>query len=72
MQSLAPEAAPELLSVVRFQSDTPGSEALGISHVAAYPRAAPANMIDGEIFDALGGMADRLARRASSARRPCR
>lgn len=68
VQSLAPEAAPELLSVVRFLKDTPGSEALGISYVAAYLRAAPANMIDGEIFDALGGMADRLARRASSAR----
>lgn len=64
--SLKPEGAPELLSVVRFLKDTPGSEALGISYAAAYLRAAPAVAIDGEVFDALGGMADRLARRASA------
>lgn len=66
--SLKPEAAPELLAVVRFLKETPGSEALGISYAAAYLRAAPAAMIDGEIFDALGSMADRLARRASAGR----
>ena len=33
--SLAAADAPELLSVVRFLRDTPGSEALGISYVAA-------------------------------------
>ena len=65
-QSLKPEAAPELLSVVRFLKDTPGSEALGISYAAAYLQAAPAASIDGEAFDALGSMADRLARRASA------
>jgi hypothetical protein len=65
-QSLKPEAAPELLSVVRFLRDTPGSEALGISYAAAYLRAAPAEAINGEAFDALGAMAERLARRASS------
>lgn len=68
VQSLKPEAAPDLLAVVRFLKDTPGSEALGISYAAAYLRAAPAEAIDGEIFDALGGMADRLARRATSGR----
>ncbi|HEX5804009.1 MAG TPA: hypothetical protein VFY24_13370 [Azospira sp.] len=68
VHSLQPEAAPELLAVVRFLKDTPGSEALGISYAAAYLRAAPAAAIDGEVFDALGGMADRLARRATAGR----
>ncbi len=65
-QSLKPEAAPELLSVVRFLRDTPGSESLGIGYAAAYLRAAPAEAINGEAFDALGTMAERLARRASA------
>ena len=65
-QSLKPEAAPELLAVVRFLRDTPGSESLGIAYAAAYLRAAPAEAINGEIFDALGAMAERLARRASA------
>jgi hypothetical protein len=64
--SLAPADAPELLSVVRFLRDTPGAESLGISYVAAYLKAAPAAAITAEPFDALGSMADRLARRASS------
>ena len=65
-QSLAPDAAPELLSILRFLRDTPGSESLGISYAAAYLRAAPAGTINGEPFDALGAMAERLARRASA------
>ena len=65
-QSLKPEAAPELLSVVRFLKDTPGAEALGIGYAAAYLHAAPAEAINGEAFDALGTMAERLARRASA------
>lgn len=64
--SLAPADAPELLSVVRFLRDTPGAESLGISYAAAYLKAAPAAAITAEPFDALGTMADRLARRASS------
>ncbi|WP_310184690.1 hypothetical protein [Duganella sp. 3397] len=64
--SLAPVDAPELLSVVRFLRDTPGAESLGISYVAAYLKAAPAAAITAEPFDALSGMAERLARRASS------
>lgn len=66
--SLKPEGAPELLSVVRFLKETPGSEALGISYAAAYLRAAPAAAIDGEVFEALGTMAERLARRATAGR----
>ncbi|GJI93181.1 hypothetical protein [Duganella hordei] len=64
--SLALADAPELLSVVRFLRDTPGAESLGISYAAAYLKAAPAAAITAEPFDALGSMADRLARRASS------
>ena len=65
-QSLKPDAAPELLSVVRFLRDTPGAESLGIGYAAAFLNAAPADAINGEIFDALGAMSERLARRASS------
>jgi len=64
--SLEAADAPELLSVVRFLRDTPGAEALGISYAAAYLKAAPASIITAEPFDALGSMADRLVRRASS------
>jgi hypothetical protein len=64
--SLAAADAPELLSVVRFLRDTPGAESLGISYAAAYLKAAPAATITPEPFDALGTMADRLARRASA------
>lgn len=63
--TLAPEQAPELLAVVRFLRGMPGSEALGIAYTAAYLRAAPADAISAEPFDALGAMAERLARRAS-------
>lgn len=62
---LKPTDAPELLSVIRFLRDTPGAEALGIGYTAAYLKAAPAEAIGPEAFDALGSMADRLARRAS-------
>jgi hypothetical protein len=60
-----PDAAPDLLAVVRFLRDTPGNEALGIAYAAAFLKAAPANSIGAEPFDALGTMAERLARRAS-------
>ena len=64
--------APELLTLVRFLRDSPGSEALGIGLAAAYFEAAPVEMVNGapgiEALDALGGFADRLARRASSSK----
>jgi hypothetical protein len=59
-------AAPQLLAVLRFLRDTPGQEALGIAYAAAYLKAAPAQAIDAEPFDALGSLADRLAARASA------
>ncbi len=63
--ALRPEEAPKLKAIVDFLKDTPGAETMGIGHAAAYLKAAPAEAIDADIFDALGGMADRLARRAS-------
>lgn len=57
--------APQLLTVARFLRDTPGAESLGIAYVAAYLKAVPAAQIDAEPFDALGVMAERLARRAA-------
>jgi hypothetical protein len=55
-----------LQAVVEFLKDTSGSEALGIGYAAALLRAAPASQVGPELFDALGTMADRLARRATS------
>jgi hypothetical protein len=64
--------AAELLSIVRFVHDTPGAETLGIGFAAAYLKAAPAEEINGshgaEVLEAIGSFADRLARRASSAK----
>lgn len=64
--SLTNVDAPELLAVVRFLKDSPGGEALGIAYTAAYLKAAAADAINAEPFDALGTMAERLARRASN------
>jgi len=64
--ALVPEEAPELLAVVRFLRDTPGAEALGITYAAAYLKAAPASAWTAEPLDAIGDMADRLGRRAST------
>jgi len=63
--SLSAAEAPELLSVVRFVRDTPGAEALGINYAAAYLKAVPAQQLTAEPLDALGTMAERMARRAS-------
>ena len=69
--ALTEAEAPALLSVLRFVRDTPGAEALGIGLTAAYLQAAPVKAVSGEegaqAFDALGTLADRLARRASAA-----
>jgi hypothetical protein len=62
--------APELLSLLRFVRDTPGSEAFGIGLAAAYIQAAPAMVLNSETgieaLDALGTVADRLAQQASA------
>jgi hypothetical protein len=57
--------APELLAVLRFLRDSPGSEALGISYGAAYLKAAQPGALSAEPFDAIARMAERLADRAS-------
>lgn len=61
-----PDDAPDSFAVIRFLRDTPGAEALGISYTAAYLKAAAANQISAEAFDALGTMAERLARRSTN------
>jgi hypothetical protein len=63
---MSPDQAPESFAVIRFLRDTPGAEALGISYTAAYLKAATTNQIGAEVFDALGSMAERLARRSSN------
>ena len=57
-----PAEAPQMLSVLRFLRDTPGAESLGIAYASAYLKAvAPAEQTP-EVYDALGAMAERLAR----------
>jgi hypothetical protein len=63
---LTEASAPELLAVLRFLRDTPGSEALGISYGAAYLKAVPARSLTAEPFDAIARMAERLGEAASS------
>ena len=60
------KSAGELAAVIDFVRDQPGAESLGIGLAALFLRAAPANAVGAEVFDALGGMAERLGRRASS------
>ncbi|HEX5091241.1 MAG TPA: hypothetical protein VFV84_00975 [Burkholderiales bacterium] len=68
--SLGADAAPELLAVLRFLRDAPGSEALGLGFAAAYLEAAPAETLNGpagvDALDAIGALAGRLAARASA------
>ena len=64
---LSPADAPELLAVLRFLRDSPGSEALGISYGAAYLRAAPPGTPTAEPLDAIARMAERLADQATGA-----
>ena len=74
--TLTADEAPELLAIIRFLRETPGSEALGIGFSMAYIQAAPAEVLRGdggiEALDALGTFADRLAHRASSGPAPTR
>lgn len=66
LTELQPADADPLLAVLRFLRDQPGREALGIAYAAAYLQAVPAQKLDAEPFDAIGTMADRLARRAAA------
>ena len=66
---LTPQEAAELLALLRFLDGTPNAEALGIGLAAAYLQAASKEQLQtasgAEALDALGGFAERLARRAS-------
>jgi hypothetical protein len=68
MLSLTPEEAPELLAQLRLLRDRPGAELLGIATGAAWLKDVPAGGLTAEAFDAIGTMAERLARRANTAR----
>jgi hypothetical protein len=59
-------SAPRVGAVVEYLRDAPGQESLGIGYVALYLRAAAVKDVGPEVFDALGTMAGRLARRASA------
>ena len=65
--SLTPEEAPELLADVKFLRRIPGKEPLGIAFAAAYVEAALPQALNGaggvEALDAIGTLAERLARR---------
>jgi hypothetical protein len=61
--------AAELLTVLRFLRDSPGSEALGISYGAAYLKAVSPRALTAEAFDAIAAMAERLADAASGGSR---
>src|SRR5215468_2889722 len=63
--TLNSESAPALRAVIDFLRDEPGAESLGIGYVALYLKVAPAAEIGPEVLDALGTMAERLARRVS-------
>jgi hypothetical protein len=62
---LSETAAPELLAVLRFLRESPGSESLGISYGAAYLKAVAPQAMTAEPFDAIAQMAERLADQAS-------
>ena len=59
-------SARDLAAIIDFVRDQPGLESLGIGYAALFLRAAPASAVGPEVFDALGGLAERLGRRASS------
>ena len=62
---LGPEQATDLRVIVSFLRDSPGAEALVVGYTALVLKAAAAPRAAD--YDALGVVADRLARRASSA-----
>ncbi len=64
--SLETTSAVSVLENVRLLRELPGLEALGIAHAALYLKLAAPREIAPDVFDALGSMAERLARRASS------
>lgn len=70
--ALSEAETPELLAVLRYLRDVPGSEALGIGIAAAYIEAAPPAALHGPdgvaVLEAMGALAERLARQAMATR----
>src|SRR5262245_37180854 len=58
-------SAEPIRSVIDFLVDEPGAESLGIGYVALYLKVAKPTAIGTAAFDALGRMAERLAKRAA-------
>lgn len=59
-------SAASVLENVRLLREVPGLESLGIAHAALYLKLAAPRDIAPDAFDALGTLAERLARRANS------
>jgi hypothetical protein len=59
-------SAASVLENVRLLREVPGLESLAIAHAALYLKLAAPREIAPDVFDALGTVAERLARRASS------
>ncbi|HYL23109.1 MAG TPA: hypothetical protein VEV21_01820 [Burkholderiales bacterium] len=70
--ALSEDETPELLAVLGFLRDLPGSEALGIGIAAAYIEAAAPEQLNGPdgvaALEAMGALAERLARQAMATR----
>jgi hypothetical protein len=64
--SLETTSAVSVLENVRLLREVPGLESLGIAHAALYFKLASPRDVAPDVFDALGAMAERLARRASA------
>jgi hypothetical protein len=65
---VAEENAHELGAVVKFLRDATGNESLGIGYAALALKAAPAGADTSVMLASIGGMAERLAKRASARR----
>ncbi|HET7364299.1 MAG TPA: hypothetical protein VFJ70_12100 [Burkholderiales bacterium] len=70
--ALSETETPELFAVLGFLRDLPGSEALGIAIAAAYIEAASPAALNGPdgvaVLEAMGALAERLARQAMATR----
>ncbi len=64
--SLDTTSAASVLENVRLLREVPGLESLGIAHTALYLKLAAPREIAPDVFDALGTLAERLARRANA------
>ncbi len=64
---MSDESLPELRAIVRFLRDSPNAESLGLGYAGLFLRAAgPAADGAADVYEAIGVMADRLARRVSA------